>query len=190
MDFSIERCLLKMGKRRNKLQFSTSESNVGSSLNSVSLDSEQAITRFAGKKPDTPPPRTVDFDDLEKKMIDVLVDSIKYIATTCGITIAIYSQILQGYIKAQSILSDSFSHLFLLLPLLLWFMAIVGTVIGIYPRHYKAATDLEKQHAIQRIRRTKRFWLKIVLFFFLGGFAFLLYIVGAQLWHLFPFSIV
>jgi hypothetical protein len=175
-----------MNKRRSKLQSLPHEPKVSSS-NSTALGSKQAVTKFVGKKPETPPPRTIDFEELEKKMIDVLVDSIKYIATTCGITIAIYSQILQGYIKSQSISPSSFSHLFIFFPLLLWFMAIVGTVIGIYPRHYKATTDLEKQNAIDSIRQTKRFWLKSVLFLFLCGFAVFLYIVGAQLWQLFPF---
>jgi hypothetical protein len=142
---------------------------------------------LVGRKPDAPPPRTIDFDELEKKIVDVLVDSIKYIATTCGITIALYSQILQGYLKTPAILSSPLSQVFVFLPLLLWFLAIIGTVIGIYPRQYKAYTDLDKQNAVDEIREAKRFWLKIVLYFFASGFALFVYIIGAQIGHFYPF---
>lgn len=146
------------------------------------------MSDLVGRKPDEPPPRSVDFDELEKKMIDVLVDSIKYIATTCGIVIAIYSQILQGYLRSQSLSSGPFAQFLIFTPLLLWFISILGTIVGIYPRPYKAITDFEKQKAIDRIRTTKRFWLIVVLYFFVSGFALFLYLIGAQLWRVYPFG--
>jgi len=141
-----------------------------------------------GTKPDDPPLRNSEFEDLEKKMIDVLVDAIKYIATTSGIVIAIYSQILQNYLKSPNITLKTTSQVIIFMPLIFWFLSIVGTVIGIYPRHYRATTDLEKQKAINSIRETKRFWLVIVLYLFLAGFSLFLYVLGAQIWKIYPFS--
>lgn len=147
------------------------------------------MNEIIGKRPENPPPRTVDFDELEKKMIDVLVDAIKYIATTCGIVIAIYSQILQVYIKSPSLSLNPFAQFLLFAPLLLWFLSIISTIVGIYPRQYAAVTDLEKQQAINQVRRTKRFWFIVALYFFLGGFALFLFLISAQLWRYFPFNV-
>jgi uncharacterized membrane protein len=144
---------------------------------------------FRGRKPDTPPARTSDFDELEKKFIDVLVDAIKYIATTCGIVIAIYAQVLQGYLKSSALSSRAVGQFLLFLPLLIWFLVIVCTVLGIYPRQYRAITDIEKQQAIEHIRQTKRFWLVAALFLFVSGFAVFVYLISASLWHIYPFSL-
>ena len=145
------------------------------------------MTDLVGKKPEKPPPRSEDFDELEKRMIDVLVDSIKYIATTSGIVIAVYSQILQKFLELPLVQSSSFAKFLLFSPLFLWFMAIVGTVIGIFPRAYVANTDIEKQNAINAIRRTKKLWLSVVMVFFVGGFATFIYVIMAQIWKFYPF---
>lgn len=44
-----------------------------------------------GRTPAELPPRVTDFEELDKKAIDVLLDSLKYVATTSGIVIAMYS---------------------------------------------------------------------------------------------------
>jgi uncharacterized membrane protein len=142
---------------------------------------------FTGKKPEAPPPRTSDFEELEKKFIDVLIDAIKYIATTSGIVIAIYSQVLQNYLKSAAA-SGSMAQVCLFLPLFIWFAVIVATVIGIYPRRYKAVTDLEKQAAVECIRETKRFWLVVALILFVCGFGIFVFLICASLWHVYPFK--
>jgi hypothetical protein len=142
---------------------------------------------LTGKKPANPPPRTEDFDELERRMVDVLVDSIKYIATTAGITIAVYSQILQDFMKSPAIQASATAKLLLFLPLLLWLLTIIGTVLGIYPRSYKASTDLEKQLAIEKIRSNKSMYLKGVLALFVSAFVVFSYVIAAQIWGVYPF---
>jgi hypothetical protein len=156
--------------------------------NSLTTNSSKLEKIFTGKPPETIPPRTEDFDELSKKIIDSLIDSIKYIATTCGITIAIYAQILQGYVKLQSVSSNSLAKLLVFSPLLLWFLTILSTIIGIYPKGYKATTDLEKQNAINEIRKTKSFWLKVALFFFITGFGLFILVIAAQIGNFYPFN--
>ena len=60
------------------------------------LDSELVI---AGKPPAMRPPRVVDYEELDKKAIDILVDSLKYVATSSGIVIAMYAPTLREYVK-------------------------------------------------------------------------------------------
>ena len=129
----------------------------------------------------------VDYDELDKKVVDVLVDSLKYIATTCGIVIAMYSQAVREYVKDNAIVNDPSAQSFLFGPLILWFMTIIATVAGIYPRRYPAATPAEKETAIRQIRDTKRRWLSAALAPFLVGFALFLYIIAAQIWRTYPF---
>ncbi len=73
-------------------------------------------------------------------------------------------------------------------PLVLWFSAIVATVLGIYPRRYAATTDLQKEAAIRKLRNTKRRWLSAALLPFLAGFGLFLYVIGAQIWRSYPFG--
>ena len=145
------------------------------------------MKEFIGKKPPSPPPRSQDFEELEKRMVDVLVDSIKYIATTSGITIAVYSQILQNYLKNPAITASAIAKFLVFLPIFLWFLSIVGTVVGIFPRTYKATSDLEKQNAINKIRATKKMWLSVVVILFVAGFTAFVYVIMAQIWQLYPF---
>ena len=108
---------------------------------------------LAGKPPAQPPPRVTDFEELDKKAVDVLVDALKYIATTAGIIIAMYSQSLREFLKDDSIAAAaSPAKLLLFFPILSWFAAVTGTVLGIYPRQYLASTDHAKELAIRKIR--------------------------------------
>ncbi len=139
----------------------------------------------------TPPagavPKSEAYDELQKKIIDVLVDAIKYIASSCAITISLYSQILQGYLNNKAFVSDPASKALLLAPLILWLCVIISTIAGIFPRSYKAYTDYEKQLAVKKINGIKKVWLIISIGFFLAGFAVFIYIMFAQVWSVFPF---
>jgi hypothetical protein len=140
-----------------------------------------------GRPPATVPPRVSDYDELDKKAVDILVDSLKYVATSSGIVIAMYSQTLRDYIKLPAIASRPTAQLLVFTPLLLWFFAILGTVIGIFPREYRALTESEKEIAVRRLRTQKIFWVKLVLVLFLLGFAIFLYVIAAQIWVVYPF---
>ncbi len=129
-----------------------------------------------------------DFEELEKKYIEVSVDALKYIATTSGIVIAMYSQSVREYLKLSSLAGNPLAQFLLFAPLLLWFVAIIATVLGIFPGEYLARTDREKELAVRRIRRTKRVWLKLALCSFLFGFVLFLYVTSAQIWMLYPFG--
>jgi hypothetical protein len=135
----------------------------------------------------TPPPRVSDYDELDKKTVDILVDSLKYVATSSGIVIAMYSQTFREYIKLPVIANRPPAQVLVFAPLLLWFLAILGTVVGIFPREYKAYTDAEKERAILSLRKQKIFWARLVLLLFLSGFAIFLYVIAAQIWVLYPF---
>ena len=130
----------------------------------------------------------VDFEELEKKAIDVFVDALKYIATTSGIVIAMYSQSVREYVKLSSIAGKPFAQFLLFAPLMLWFGAIVTTVFGILPREYEATTDQEKELAVRRMRKAKRTWLRLAVWSFLLGFVLFLYVTSAQIWMLYPFG--
>jgi len=152
----------------------------------LSDDSDSDIV-LVGKTPGAPPPRVVDYDELDKKALDVLVDALKYIATTSGIVIAMYSQSVREYVKDAAVAKDPLAQSFLFLPLVLWFVTIVTTVVGIYPRQYRAKTDADKEAAIRKLRNTKQRWLSAAFLPFLAGFATFLYIIAAQIWRVYPF---
>jgi uncharacterized membrane protein YoaT (DUF817 family) len=98
-----------------------------------------------------------------------------------------YSQAVREYIQDEAIKNNPAAQSFLFVPLILWFMTIIATVAGIYPRRYPAATDAEKELAIRKIRDTKRRWLSGALVPFLIGFAIFIYIIAAQIWRAYPF---
>lgn len=133
------------------------------------------------------PPRVADFEELEKKAVDVFVDALKYIATTSGIVIAMYSQSVREYLKLSPLAGKPLAQFLIFAPLLLWFGTIIATVFGILPREYAARTDEEKELAVRRIRRAKRMWLKLAVWLFLLGFVLFLSITSAQIWMLYPF---
>lgn len=139
-------------------------------------------------RPAAKPARVIDFEELDKKSIDALVDALKYIATTCGIVIAVYSQNVREFAKEPAIQGRPSAQLLLFAPLLFWFSAIIATVIGILPREYVAASDAAKEMAIRRIRKQKKFWLRMALISFIAGFALFLLILAAQIWRLPPFA--
>ena len=134
------------------------------------------------------PPRVVDYEELDKKAIDILVDSLKYVATSSGIVIAMYAPTLREYVKLPEISAQPLAQLLVFAPLLLWFVAIVGTVLGIFPRDHVAVTDAEKELAFRRIRRGKMLWVRLVLIPFMCGFGLFVYLIEAQIWRLYPFQ--
>jgi hypothetical protein len=140
-----------------------------------------------GRPPATPPARVTDFEELDKKALDVLVDSLKYVATTSGIVIAMYSDTLREYMKMPAVAARPAAQILIYAPLLLWFAAILGTVLGIFPREYHAVTDADKERAVRKLRRSKILWVRVVIVPFLLGFALFLYVTAAQIWTLFPF---
>jgi len=140
-----------------------------------------------GRPPAQPPPRVADYEELDRKTIDILVDSLKYVATSSGIVIAMYSALLRENLTSPRMTAHPPAKALLFVPLLLWFAAIIGTVFGIFPREYRAVTDAEKELAVRRLRRRKVFWVRAVLAPFLLGFAVFLYIIAAQIWNLYPF---
>ncbi len=142
---------------------------------------------FAGKKPEKAAPKTEAYDELQKKTVDVLIDTLKYIASSVAIVIAIYARILQEYLDGDLLLRGTSAKLLLIAPLILWLFVILGTIIGIFPRTYQARTDLEKELIIKKINRIKTKWLVTVLCLFLVGFIIFIYIICAQIWQVFPF---
>lgn len=141
-----------------------------------------------GRPPAVKPPRVIDYEELDKKSIDNLVDSLKYIATTSGIGIAMYSQGLREYVKSDSIANRSTAKAILFAPLCFWFLTLICAVLGIFPRRRTADTDGEKETAINEVRNEKAMWARFVLVGFLCGFAGLLYVMAAQIWNLYPFN--
>ncbi|HEX6046269.1 MAG TPA: hypothetical protein VFZ22_17380 [Pyrinomonadaceae bacterium] len=141
-----------------------------------------------GLPPTEKPPRVVDYEELDKKSIDNLVDALKYVATTSGVGIAMYSQALREYVKLGPIENRPIAKALLFAPLCFWFLAIICTVVGIFPRRHQAKTDFEKEQAVIRVRDQKARWARFVLVPFLCGFAILLYVIAAQIWNLFPFK--
>lgn len=142
-----------------------------------------------GKPPSTPPPRVAEFDALEQKAIETLVDAVKYFTTTAGIALSVYSQLLQRFV-ASGLCGDAIARLIVLLPLILWLATIVSGVFAIYPKAYKANTDLEKEKVVVTIRNQKRLWATIAVSFFLAAFFLAVYSVMAQLWGIYPFTCI
>jgi hypothetical protein len=140
-----------------------------------------------GRPPAQAPPRVADFEEIEKKSLDIFVDALKYIATTSGIVIAMYSQNVREYLKLSSLAGKPVAQFLIFAPLLFWFGTVIATVFGILPREYVAPTDKEKELAVRRMRKVKRGWLRLALWSFLLGFALFLYITSAQIWNLYPF---
>jgi hypothetical protein len=145
------------------------------------------MVQLVGRKPEKPVPRTEDFEALERRMIDILIDSTKYVATVCGIVIGIYSRVVQDYLGSANLVGGAIARLLLFSPLLLWFVALLGSVAAIFPRIYRADSDLEKQEAVRKIRLSKVRWLRLVLCFFLGGFAVFGFVISGQIWGHYPF---
>lgn len=144
---------------------------------------EQSVS---GRAPHESPPRLAEFDTLEQKAIETLVDSVKYLTTTSGIALSVYSQLLQRF-TTSGLRTESLPKLIVLLPLILWLATIVSGVLAIYPRRYQAKTDLEKERVVVTIRKRKHFWAALTASLFLIAFLLLVYVVAAQLLNQYPF---
>jgi hypothetical protein len=172
-------------KRLTEQHKATSQESSTKHADASSSEASEAV--LVGKKPADLPARVEDYEELEKKAIDVLIDALKYIATTSGIVIAVYSQNVKDYVKLPNVAGHPQTQLVLFSPLLLWFGSILASVLGIYPHKFAAHTDLEKEKAITRIRNSKRLWLQVALWPFILGFLLFLCILAAQIWGIYPF---
>ena len=141
-----------------------------------------------GTKPEEAPAAVVEFEELYKKSVDNLTEILKYIATTSGIVIAMYSAAVREYVKDPFIASHRSARVLVFIPVLLLVATIVCTVVGVFPRSYAAKTDYEKSIAVKRLRANKRRWGKAALLLFLASFFFLLYVIGAQAIGFYPFT--
>jgi hypothetical protein len=157
---------------------------------SRTTESPEVVSRqiVIGTEPVETPVALVEFDELYKKSIDNLTEILKYIATTSGIVIAMYSAAVREYIKDPFIASHRLARILVFTPVLLLVATIVCTVLGVFPKSYIAKSDYEKSIAVKTLRVSKRRWGKAALIFFLAGFIFLLYVIGAQAIGFYPFT--
>lgn len=141
-----------------------------------------------GTEPEEPLVAVVEFDELYKKSVDNLTEILKYIATTSGIVIAMYSAAVREYVKDPFFVNHRSARMLVFVPVLLLVATIVCTVVGVFPRSYTANTDYEKNVAVKKLRATKRRWGKAALLLFMAGFLSLLYVIGAQAIGFYPFK--
>ena len=78
-----------------------------------------------GKAPEKKPPRVEDFDELDKKSIENLVDYMKYVATASGITMGFYAKTVQDSV---TVVHGNFGKMIAFSPVLFWFLA--NSVLG------------------------------------------------------------
>jgi hypothetical protein len=136
-----------------------------------------------GRAPQEKPPRVQDFEELDKKSIDSLIDYMKYVATASGITMGFYAKTVADGLKANA---PDLTKLILFAPVLFWFMAILFSVIGVFPRTYLARTDAEKESAVDAIRSIKSWYSIASISFFLLGFLMFVCSTAASLWNFLP----
>src|SRR5690242_11424066 len=98
-------------------------------------ESDAKRVRLKGEAPTEKPPRVKDFEELDKKSIDNLVDYMKYVATASGVTMGFYAKTVQDSVGS---IPSGFGKLIAFSPVSFWFAAIVFSVIGVFPRTYKA----------------------------------------------------
>lgn len=140
---------------------------------------------LSGAPPKVPPPRVGDFEEMDKKSIDNLIDYMKYVSTASGITMGFYAKFVSD---ASTASLSSLGRLLIFLPVTLWFFAVLFSVIGIFPRTYIATTDLAKEQAVKTIRRVKSFYSITSMSCFVLGFLAFSYASAAQLWKFFPYK--
>lgn len=138
-----------------------------------------------GQAPQKKPPRVEDFDELDKKSIENLVDYMKYVATASGITMGFYAKSVQDNVGS---ISNDFGKLIAFSPVIFWFLAIAFSVIGVFPRTYRAKSDYEKEMIVGNIRQLKSRYSVISISCFLLGFLMFVYVAAATLWKFFPFA--
>jgi hypothetical protein len=136
-----------------------------------------------GQAPAIKPPRVEDFDELDKKSIDNLVDYMKYVATASGITMGFYAKFAQDSIPSTR---DDLGKLLSFSPVLFWFFAILFSVIGVFPRTYKAISDYDKEIVVGKIRRLKGLYSISAISCFSLGFLMFVYMLAATLWKFYP----
>jgi hypothetical protein len=136
-----------------------------------------------GQPSSTKPPRVEDFDELDKKSIDSLVDYMKYVATASGITMGFYAKGVQENVAS---IQGGLSKLVVFSPVIFWFLAIVFSVIGVFPRTYKADSDFEKEQIVVKIRAVKSGYSRVAISCFLLGFFLFVYVSAAMLWKFYP----
>ena len=137
-----------------------------------------------GRPSEKKPPRVEDFDELDKKSIDILVDYMKYVATASGITMGFYARTVSENV---ALISENIGKAMVFSPILFWFVAILFSVVGVFPRTYQAKTDFEKETAIIKIRVLKSKYSRLSLLFFVIGFLSFVYVIAARLWGFYPF---
>ena len=147
--------------------------------------SDHDVQILQGALPAEKPPRVVDFEDLDRKSVDNLVDYMKYVATASGITMGFYGKVVADSVGGMT---DSVGKLIVFSPIFFWFSAVFFSVIGIFPRTYRAHTDFEKEVAIIRVRKLKSQYAIFAVLSFLAGFLMFSYSSAAQLWRLFPYD--
>ena len=138
-----------------------------------------------GRSPEIAPPRVKDFEELDKKSIDNLVDYMKYVATASGITMGFYAKTVTDNIQ---LVQGGTGKSLLFSPVLFWFLAVLFSVIGIFPRAYKASSDYEKEIIVMEIRNIKRRYSILSILCFISGFFMFVYVTAAMLWKLYPLS--
>lgn len=138
-----------------------------------------------GESPQNKPPRVQDFDELDKKSIDSLVDYMKYVATASGITMGFYARNASEYMQS---VSGNAEKIISFAPILFWFLAVLFSVMGIFPRTYVAQSDYEKEKVVMQIRRLKSNYSIVSVLSFLLGFMMFVYVTAAQIWKFYPFS--
>ena len=143
------------------------------------------IMRAKGKKPLCLPLRVQEFYEIERRTIDIFIDSTKNYVSTAGISLSIYAA------WVQTVVVENFSmlqRLMLFLPITLWLFTILSGVVAVYPKKYNAKNDFERQKVVIRLRRTKKMWSVITLILFSIGFLFATYIFTAKMWSVYPFN--
>ena len=136
-----------------------------------------------GQPPSKKPPRVEDFDELDKKSIDSLVDYMKYVATASGITMGFYAK---GVQENVALTQGGLSKLIAFSPVIFWFLAIAFSVVGVFPRTYKADSDFEKEQIVVQIRAVKSRYSMVAISCFLIGFFLFVYVSAAMLWKFYP----
>ena len=149
------------------------------------MSEESPPVLVQGQPPQQRPPRVEDFDDLDKKSIESLVDYMKYVATASGITMGFYAKGVQDNVTATQ---NDLGKLIAFSPVIFWFFSILFSVIGVFPRTYKAKNDYQKEAIILKVRALKsRYSIASITFFLLGFLAFV-YVAAGALWKFYPFT--
>jgi len=149
------------------------------------MNQENSRVLVQGQVPQKKPPRVEDFDELDKKSIDSLVDYMKYVATASGITMGFYAKGVQDSVAATQ---NDLGKLIAFSPVIFWFFAILFSVVGVFPRTYKANNDYEKEKIILDVRALKSRYSVASISFFLLGFLAFVYVAAATLWRFYPFT--